>query len=82
MYGTSATGGSSQDCGVYGCGTVWALTAPASPGGAWVLDVLHDFAGADGETPADGVSLSLGVLYGTTAEGGAQGAGTVFELVP
>jgi len=36
----------------------------------------------DGANPAAGLALSGGVLVGTTLNGGAQGAGTVFYLTP
>lgn len=36
----------------------------------------------DGANPAGGLRLSGGLLYGTTMNGGAQGAGTVFALAP
>jgi uncharacterized repeat protein (TIGR03803 family) len=36
----------------------------------------------DGANPAAGLSLSGGVLYGTTANGGQQGSGTAFSLNP
>jgi uncharacterized repeat protein (TIGR03803 family) len=49
------------------------------------LTVLHTFAGApaDGANPIGGLVLGAdGNFYGTTAQGGANGNGTIFELTP
>lgn len=76
LFGTTTGGGFfGVGCGA-GCGTVFELTT----GGT--LTVLHDFTGVpDGSGPFGGlVGSSKGVLYGTTEEGGAIGAGTVFEV--
>ena len=78
LYGTT-------DGGTTGNGTVFSLTPPASPGGAWTATVLHNFAGAptDGFNPMANVTISAsGVLYGTTSAGGTSGGGTVFSLTP
>jgi uncharacterized repeat protein (TIGR03803 family) len=76
LYGTTALGGASN------CGTVFQLTPPSSPGGAWEETVLHTFAhDAGGYYPYEGVVVgSDGSLYGTTNT--ADGQGTVFELRP
>ena len=62
-------------------GTVFEL----SPGsnGTWTEQVLFSFSGgADGGSPLGGLAVdSHGNLYGTTYAGGANGFGTVFELV-
>jgi uncharacterized repeat protein (TIGR03803 family) len=79
LYGTTVAGGTSNN------GTVFELTPPASPGGAWLETVLYSFAGgSDGAYPqADVVIGKDGVLYGTTLEGGTPcGCGTVFALKP
>ena len=61
LYGTTQTGGSTNN------GTVFSLTPPASPGGAWTEVVLYNFTGgADGKWPAGVVIGSGGVLYGAT----------------
>ncbi len=73
LYGTTNKGGAA------GAGTVFKVT----PGG--VETVLYTFTGgADGGNPAGGplVMDSTGTLYGTTALGGARGAGTIFKLPP
>jgi uncharacterized repeat protein (TIGR03803 family) len=53
--------------------------------GIWTEAVLHSFSGGteDGKLPQGGVIVDAsGNLYGTTENGGAHGAGTVFELSP
>ena len=53
-------------------------------GGSWSFTNLHEFTnGADGAYPIGGVTLdSAGNLYGTCVEGGGQGFGTVWEIIP
>jgi len=89
LYGTTSYGGSATSgspcslAGASGCGTVFQLTPPASPGGAWTETVLYSFSGqsGDGAMPLAGLTLGPGnVLYGTTSAGGTAGAGTVFSL--
>jgi len=81
LYGTTYEGGPSNSACYYGCGTVFKL-APKS-GGGWTASVLHLFNGSNGWGPAAGLVMdSNGNLYGTTTEGGAGGAGVVFELEP
>jgi uncharacterized repeat protein (TIGR03803 family) len=42
---------------------------------------LYTFTGvSDGETPAAGLLLSGGTLYGTAQSGGSSGGGTIFRL--
>ena len=78
LYGATSSGGTSNQ------GTVFQLRPPASPGGAWTETVLHDFTGSDGANPqAAGVVIGkAGPLYGTTVQGGASNAGTVFFFTP
>jgi uncharacterized repeat protein (TIGR03803 family) len=80
LYGTTPSGGD------YGWGTVFRLNKDSTGYG-----VLHTFGGSatDGQQPrASLIRGSDGVLYGTTAFGGAytnlfgEGAGTVFKLNP
>jgi uncharacterized repeat protein (TIGR03803 family) len=82
LYGTTL-GGTTND------GTVFELIPPAAAGGAWTQRVIHEFAGppGDGYYPVGTLAIGRdGALYGTTYEGGADGAsikaGTVFELTP
>jgi uncharacterized repeat protein (TIGR03803 family) len=89
LYGTTTYGGAGL-CGS-SCGTVFELSPPASPGGAWTEAVLYSFcAGSnlecqDGSDPADQLIFDTsGNLYGTTSSGGTGngGYGSVFELSP
>ncbi len=74
LYGVTEAGGA------FGYGSVFELIPQAD--GTWSEKVLHSFAsGMDGAYPYLGVILdSVGNLYGTTANGGAYGQGTVFEI--
>ncbi len=78
LYGTTGYGGSGL-CGATSCGTVYELVK--SPSG-YTEKVLYMFNGFDGAFPLPGLIMdSSGNLYGTTNGGGANGYGTVFELV-
>jgi len=78
LYGTTPNGGATSSAG-----TVFSLTPPATPGGAWIETVLHTFQAADGSTPEAGVIISsTGTLFGTTYFGGKYNHGTVFALTP
>jgi uncharacterized repeat protein (TIGR03803 family) len=80
LYGTLLTGGDTQNCSGYGCGSVFQLTPTR---GGWVYTSLYEFTdGADGGNPAGGLILdSAGNLYGTTS-GSLGGDGSVFEITP
>jgi uncharacterized repeat protein (TIGR03803 family) len=82
LYGTTASGGPGAKSGS-GSGVLFELVAPKVAGGAWIEEVLHNFCGehncVDGAAPGDGLLLSKGSLFGTTAYGGANGNGTVFK---
>jgi hypothetical protein len=94
LYGTTGYGGSATSGSpcvylpganvVNGCGTVYALTPPATPGGAWTETVLQSFTGqnGDGANPGPLVMSSSGVLYGVATSGGTAGAGTIFAVKP
>jgi uncharacterized repeat protein (TIGR03803 family) len=78
FYGTTVNGGTNNNCS-YGCGTVFKITA------AGALNTLYDFCSqtncADGSFPYAGlVQATDGNFYGTTADGGANGKGTVFKI--
>jgi hypothetical protein len=51
IYGTTSAGGTETGCGYFNCGTVYQLTRPASPGGAWTEATLFDFGGGIGNSP-------------------------------
>jgi len=92
LYSTTTVGGITGACpGVnsHGCGTVFQLTPPSTPGGAWTENVIYRFQGGsnDGANPENAlIADHAGNLYGTTSAGGMQscsgGCGTVFELQP
>jgi uncharacterized repeat protein (TIGR03803 family) len=71
LYGTTVGGGA------HGDGTVFEVSASGTE------SVLYSFAGgtADGANPYAAVVMDTsGNLYGTTQNGGASGAGTVFKI--
>lgn len=72
LYGTTSASGPNAD------GTVFEIN-PATPG---QIDTLYAFAGgSDGAYPQAGLVMDAsGNLYGTTANGGSAGDGTVFEI--
>jgi uncharacterized repeat protein (TIGR03803 family) len=74
LYGTAKQGGPS------GTGTVFAVNTNGSG-----FTILHSFSpisggNSDGAFPGNGLVLSGNVLYGTTANGGSSGSGTVFAV--
>jgi uncharacterized repeat protein (TIGR03803 family) len=80
FYGTTQGGGENTEfCS--GCGTVFRITRNGT------VTTLHRFSGIDGFDPVGAlVQGSNGILYGTTALGGANlcpnavGCGTVFQI--
>jgi uncharacterized repeat protein (TIGR03803 family) len=77
LYGVAGAGGAN------GYGTVFELM-PQS-GGGWTEKVLYNFGTGsfDGKVPTGTLIFDgAGNLYGTTAFGGLNNAGTVFQLVP
>lgn len=87
LFGTTNTGGSHDAiCGNAGCGTVFELVAPASPGGTWKEEVIYRFTGGnDGGNPAGALTedpSGNGVLYGTAPSYGLHGDGVAFMLTP
>jgi uncharacterized repeat protein (TIGR03803 family) len=75
LYGTTSGGGAN------GWGTVYKLI-PESFG--FEVQVLYSFQNqSDGNTPYGGLVIdNAGDLYGSTAKGGQNGGGTIFELSP
>jgi len=92
LYGTTVEGGN-PICD-YGCGTVYELSPPSAPGGAWTQTMLYEFQGGFGQGGTDGWLPRAGLymdgsgnLFGTTYAGGpngceGSGCGLVFELTP
>jgi uncharacterized repeat protein (TIGR03803 family) len=76
LYGVTISGGDLNCIPGYGCGVVYELSVDLKE------RVLHTFAGPpDGAVPTGGLLRdNAGNLYGTTAEGGTSGLGTVFKL--
>ncbi len=88
IYGTTQVGGGegADLCGDNGCGTVYKLTQPTSPGGSWTESVVHSFPtpeSTDGTEPYAGLVLAPnGVLYGVSGGGlNNSNLGTVFGIV-
>jgi len=66
--------------GAYSAGTVYELTRK---GGSWTYDLLYTFTGgSDGLYSYSNLVLESGGIYGTTNQGGANGLGVVFQIVP
>jgi hypothetical protein len=95
--GVMASGGSlygTLSNAAFTCGSVYELSPPTSPGGAWSGQAIYTFGGPPG--PCFSIApLTVGpggVLYGTTYIGGSgspsctpsifSGCGTVFQLTP
>jgi hypothetical protein len=86
IYGVTQYG-SLPGCGDSGCGAVFQLVPPQTPGGKWKENTLHQFQGLnDGGTPGGLIMDKHGTLYGTTFTGGIvmpncpNGCGNVFEV--
>lgn len=71
LYGATSNGGSAND------GTLFRL---ATDGGGY--QVLHNFSASlsDGNAPTGPVAISGSKLYGTTALGGVNNGGTIYEI--
>jgi len=89
LYGTASWAGNGQtdvcrNGPIGGCGTVFELSPPAPGSGKWTETVLHVFMQTpDGSYPTGNLVMDKsGNLYGTTAEGGANGRGIVYQLSP
>jgi len=70
LYGTTESGGSEND------GTIFSLTPPASPGGAWTEGIYSILFGTGG---VSGVVAGNSALYGTTFDG-PKSNGTVSSV--
>jgi uncharacterized repeat protein (TIGR03803 family) len=81
LYGTTHDGGNLTCKDKFGCGVVYQLT-PA--GDSWTYKIIYSFHGQE-----DGSAIyapliidDAGNLYGSAADEGPNGGGTVFELSP
>lgn len=78
IYGTNQSGGTGGFCAGDGCGVVFELT---QSGGTWTYTVLYNFTDAPDVSGANGLAFdSAGNLYGTAADGGANGFGGIYQL--
>jgi len=87
LYGVTGSGGLSDELSL--AGTVYQLTPPAVPGGAWTETVLYKFNHGPGGFYNPKTALAIdqnGALYGATAYGVAPGKhgtqGVIYQLVP
>ncbi len=82
LYGTTSSGGNVANCPggkkVAGCGTVFSLN-PSRGIARTVYAFQND---SDGAIPEARLINVEGLLYGTTASGGAKFAGTIFSFDP
>jgi uncharacterized repeat protein (TIGR03803 family) len=65
-------------------GTIFRLSPPSAPGGAWTETILYSFqGGTDAAFPSSELIMDAqGNLYGTALQGGEFNSGAVFQLVP
>ena len=75
LYGTTQKGGNLTCNPPDGCGVIFSYVANKG-----IYKTLHAFNGKDGEFPESGVVFNKGFLYGTTANGGANGKGVAYWL--
>ena len=74
IYGTTHCDGD------YNAGTIYKL---APSGGGWAYTLLYTFTGgSDGLFTISNLVLKNGKLYGTALNGGADGAGVIYNLTP
>ena len=84
LYGTTMLGGNPNFEGG-NTGVIFKLTPPAPGHLNWTETVLHRFKDqpTDGRAPFGALVFdSSGAMYGATDNGGANGYGAVFKLVP
>ncbi len=74
FYGTTM-GQGGNNCAGSSCGSVFSIDRAGN------FHVVYAFTAADGGFPETGVTQGKdGTFYGTTSQGGSDGAGSVFEL--
>src|ERR1700728_3008703 len=90
LYGVTSIGGipytgsgGNDFCATLGCGIVYKLEPPATPGAPWTETVLHYFNGPQGWFPIGSpIFDTRGNLYGETNRGGRHIIGNVYRLTP
>lgn len=87
LWGTGFSGGSSLNicftASYVGCGNAFLLAPPATQGGAWTYNKMHNFIGNDGGGPEGVILNSTGAAFGATYVGGlAGGYGAVYQIAP
>jgi len=88
LYGMTVYGGPVTARCTVGCGIVFRLTPPSTPGAAWTQTVIDSPSGqslASGSVPDNGLTIDrAGSLYGVAIAGPApaESYGTVFRLTP
>jgi uncharacterized repeat protein (TIGR03803 family) len=84
LYGTTYAGGiACSDSAPDGCGTIFELSPPESPGGTWTETVIYRFHPSFNGGPSSGLILDAqGNLYGTAVNAGKHGEGMAYELTP
>ncbi|HEX9159589.1 MAG TPA: choice-of-anchor tandem repeat GloVer-containing protein, partial [Rhizomicrobium sp.] len=80
LYGTTFQGGNTG-CNGEGCGTIFSID-PATGTETELYTFCTKKHCSDGELPEAGLISVNGTLYGTTAAGGPNHHGTVFEITP
>lgn len=78
FYGTTTAGGSDYSSRDLGDGIIFSIT----PSGTESVLYRFPHGGSNGCCPNAGLINVKGVLYGTSAGGGAYGGGTVFGITP
>jgi uncharacterized repeat protein (TIGR03803 family) len=73
IFGVTSVGGQHRGGAIF--------VAAQDAAGAWTVSTFHQFRSIDGITPLAGLAFGLdGAMYGTTAQGGAHGGGTVYRI--
>lgn len=80
LDGTGNIYGTTHCDGANNAGTIYELSPS---GGTWTYTLLYTFTGgSDGLYSISNLVLKNGKLFGTTIDGGADGAGVIFKLTP
>jgi len=80
LYGMTTQGGNSSAGGVFSVGTDGSSLTNLHSFAAGDYDSSANFTNSDGANPQDSLLLAGNTLYGTTADGGAAGYGTIFSV--